>query len=257
MRALFVTFCSFLAGFVLVLPMSVQGAAAVETLWTFSWPAGHFAGSPAIGDVNGDGRVDIAVAATDGHVIVLDADGQILWRKQIRGAITIPPTLVDIVGNPAPGVVVVNEFGQIHCFDGVEGILLWDWSLPGRVDWGLTSIVAADIDNDGALEIITGDSTGAVACLRDDGEESWLYKGSHGHTLCPAVGDLDGDGVQEILVGGVETALVCISNEGKELWRVEQDARGSSPVVWDLDGDGQQEILVGVDNKLAAVDAKG
>jgi outer membrane protein assembly factor BamB len=234
-----------------------RNAFGVETVWTFKCPAGHTAGSPAIGDVNGDGKRDIVITTTGGQVFALDADKNLLWTHIVTGAITIPPTLVNIIPDPAPEVLVLSEFGEIQCLDGATGNLVWNRFLPGNISWGHTALVASDVNGDGMIEIITGDNRSTLVCLKNNGEDLWTYRGSYGETLCPAVADINGDGLQEILIGGTKTPLVCISHDGKKLWEIEQKERGSSPVIWDLDGDGQPEILVGIDTKLTAVSAKG
>lgn len=237
--------------------LTAHSETGVETLWTSECPSGHFASSPAIGDIDLDGRLEVVVTTTGGSVIALDGDGKQLWRHDTGETITIPPTLANVIDDATPEILVLSEYGNVHCIDAGTGSPVWIQTLTGKVDWGLTAIAAVDIDNDGMQEIIAGDSQSTVVCLRGDGERLWEYTGSYGDTLCPAVGDLDGDGTLEILVGGTETPLVCLSQGGMFLWKVDREVRGSSPVVWDLDGDGRREILVGLGEKLAAVNAQG
>jgi outer membrane protein assembly factor BamB len=238
-------------------------APAVDTVWTYSAASGHIASSPAVGDVDGDGIDELACADTVGNIAVLSGSGQLRWQRHVPGPITIAPTLADVYSGETDSsyslleLLVVNSDGVIYCLDANTGGLIWSYALPNDVDWGNTAISVSDLDNDGNMEIVTGDSSGCVVCLSGEGDELWLYAGTHGHTLCPASGDLDGDGMREVLIAGSETALVCLSHEGKELWRLEDGVSGASPVVWDLDGDARPEIVAGIGNELAVVNGDG
>ena len=239
-----------------VLPLA-QGANAIETLWTYAPPAGYADTSPAVGDIDNDGEPEIAIATTGGSIVALNKHGEQLWRRDMEDAISIPPTLGDVTGDGAIEVLAMSNSGLMLCLEGASGNPLWTWRFAGKVDWGTTAIVAEDLDGDGEAEVIAGDNLGTVACLTGQGEVLWTYSGSHGATLCPAVGDLDGDGLHEVVVGGMKTPLVCLSHEGKKRWALDGPAQGSSPVICDLDGDGRLEIVVGIDAKLAAVSADG
>ena len=160
-------------------------------------------------------------------------------------------------GDAALEVLTVDNDGVIRCLNATTGAPVWERKLPARVNWATTSIAAKDINNDGVIELITGDAEGTVVCLRGDGDLVWQYQGQHAFTRCPAVGDLDGDGFDEILIGGTEISLICLSHTGKELWRVGEGLLGSSPVIWDLDGDGQQEIVSAIGEDLGVVDSQG
>ena len=232
-------------------------AAAVDTLWTYESPSGHIAGSPAVGDLDGDGRADLLVGTTGGSVIALDAEARQLWRRVVADMVTCAPSLADVTGGAGSELLVIDNSGRLYCLDAASGALLWERRLPGRVDWATTAVVAQDVNRDGAIEVVAGDALGSVVCFTGTGDVLWTYRGYHGYTRCPAVGDLDGDGFPEILIGGTTTPLACLSHMGEERWRVDRDALGSSPVIWDLDGDGRQEVVVGIGESLAAVNSEG
>ncbi len=231
-------------------------ASSVETVWTYASPAGYVDASPALGDLTGDGRQEIVVGTTGGMVIALTAAGEELWRYEMRGPICVSPSIGDVNEYEGLEVVAVNRQGQLKCLSGPSGALLWEASLPGRLQWGETALALGDATGDGSLDIVTGDSQGNVVCFNGAGETVWTYVGDHGTTQAPALADVTGDGALETLVGGNLTPLLCLSSEGKELWRLE-GALGGSPVVYDLNGDGSPEILVGVNESLTVVDKTG
>ncbi|MBI2423018.1 MAG: PQQ-binding-like beta-propeller repeat protein [Candidatus Hydrogenedentes bacterium] len=250
-----------LAGIIALLAAAEAGA--VESVWSYRTAAGQMAGSPAVGDVDGDGTEDLATADTAGMVAVFRGNGELFWQRKLTAPFTIAPTLADVcpsesdAGGGVLELLVVNGAGRVFCLDANNGALIWDYALPDSVDWGNTSLSVNDLDLDGSVEIVTGDISGSVVCLSGEGDARWVYTGTHGHTLCPASGDLDGDGQGETLIAGSTTALVCLSHEGKALWQLGEGKAGASPVIWDLDGDGRSEIVAAMGKDLAVVNGDG
>lgn len=229
-----------------------------EILWKYQTPSGCVDPSPAVGDIDGDGAPDLVLASTSGSVIALGRNGLEKWRWDVRQQVSIPPTLADITGDPIPEILVLSNVGRLSCLDGRSGNPLWTYDLPGRVDWGVTSVVAVDVNRDGKLEILAADSAATMVCLNGQGAPLWTLNESGGWRSSPAVGDLNADGFCEILIASGQSPLVCVSHEGKVLWRLaQQGGAGASPVIWDLDGDGKPEIVTGIGAKLTAVRADG
>ncbi|MFV2070616.1 MAG: FG-GAP-like repeat-containing protein, partial [Pirellulales bacterium] len=191
-----------------------QGAMAQETAWTFDAPIGCIDSSPAIADVDGDGAMDVVVTTTAGSIIALDGEGRQIWMRGTQIPISIAPTVVDLLGDGRPEVLALNQAGQLFCLDSLAGDPIWKWNLPGKVEWGMTAIVARDIDRDGVAEIVVADDHGTVACLSNDGQVRWTYQGAHGAAYCPAVGNVSGDAADEIVIAGTKRPLVCLSHTG-------------------------------------------
>lgn len=241
---------------VFVLCTGVLGADEAEVVWEYEPPSGYVDTSPVLGDLDGDGNLDIVAGTTAGILVAINSNAEELWRQEVYGTICVPPSIGDVAPSNGNEVVVMSRQGQIFCYTGYSGELLWQTAMPDAVYWGETALALADINGDGSLEIVTGDRSGNVICLNGAGETLWLYKGQHGVNQSPAVADLTGDGSMSVLVGGDKIPLVCLSADGKELWRSE-DGIGSSPLVYDIDGDGTKEILVGVDEKFTVRDTTG
>jgi len=242
----------------LLLSLLSVGVGAQEVLWRYRVPGGHPDGSPAMGDIDGDGARDVVLTTTVGSVIALDAQGFEIWRWDAGQPFSVGPTLADVTGGPSPEVLVLSNVGGVACLDGPTGRPIWTTDVLGKVDWGMSAVVAADTDGDGSTEIITSDSAGMLVCLQGDGKLLWSRQEAGGWTSCAAVGDLDGDGTCEVLIGSGDSPLVCLSHDGEERWRLDaQGAAWTSPVIWDLDGVGGREILTGIGASLAAVSAEG
>jgi len=132
---------------------------------------------------------------------------------------------------------------------GDDDALLWRWQGGGSI----TALAAADLDGDGAAEVIAGTQDGLVYAI-DGGDVLWQFevRGSdtasyrYAKALVPA--DLEGDGRPEILV--VAPFLHCLGSDGtqaweeylahwRNMWRTNCGAVDAA----DLDGDGQLEVI--------------
>lgn len=249
-------FKAWAAMLVLATVWQTAGAAA-EVLWRYRPEGGYVDASPAAGDLDGDNHPDIVVTTTAGSVVALDGKGQKIWERVVRGPITTAPTLVPLSTASAPGVALFNNAGELFLLDGSNGTPLWDWAFPAPIEWGVPCVLAADIDQDGLVELVTGDGKGTVACLSEAGALRWTYHGEHGGLLPPTVADLDSDGMLDIICAGTEIPLFCLGSDGRERWQCAEQGRGASPVLLDINGDGSREIIGAVNTELVAASGTG
>jgi hypothetical protein len=182
------------------------------------------------------------------------------------------PAIVDVDGD---GIAeVVASAYSIVALEGADGTLIWraasghDVLEPGASNVGRTwpGIAVADVDGDGALEIVTAHGGGWVSVYTLAGvfEPGWPVQpptaagpplGSELRSL--SLGDLDRDGTFEILVGAArgsnENAWVLEHSGGVRAGWPQVDAGGggyawgvygSTTAIADLDGDLDLELLV-------------
>ena len=122
-------------------------------------------------------------------------------------------------------------------------------SQGGPVD---TSILLHDVNGDGRLEAVFGDSArGTVFCVDGAGKTLWTYAGQSGTDSPAAAADLDGDGDVEIVYGTMKRrggngfVNVLDGKTGKQVWAVEVPGHiQSEPALVDLDGDQVLDVLV-------------
>ncbi len=151
-------------------------------------------GTPAIGDLDGDKKVEVVMTTYDGAVVAWHADGK-----------------------PVAGFPVEVDRERSKKADPEH---LWD-------DGIFAAPVLADLDKDGKLEIIVAAMDQQVYVWRHDGkpQPGWPVivgdpdvAGKMGDRIIttPAVGDVDGDGTLDIAVGSNEVlGAEKAKNEGR------------------------------------------
>jgi hypothetical protein len=202
----------------------------------------YFGVVPALGDIDGDKRPDIVSVQSNGpELAVFHADGKPIWSVPLHLAagfgIAQPIALADLDHDGSPEIIV----GE-NVFDA-KGQLLWN--LPASDVHVHRSPTAADLDDDGYLEVTWGD-----VAYRHDGtlyyRNAEATAAADGHiyaALWSAIADLDADQIPEIVLG-TGAKLLVLDHTGKTLRSVPNTTYGFPPAIHDLDGDGMPEILI-------------
>ncbi|MEM1115499.1 MAG: VCBS repeat-containing protein [Bacteroidota bacterium] len=192
--------------------------------------------APALGDLDGDGDLDLLVGGFNGRFALLQNDGT----------------------PAAPAFTRVDDR-----FQNVDA------GQYGRATLG-------DLDADGDLDLVTGASNGRVRLYRNTGtaaeprfetegrgtpSEADLAFGAEigipddvGQDSAPALADLDGDGDLDLVVGTAEGVLFTYQNVGtpdapafEQAASVEAGRRRTVPALGDLTGDGLPDLIAGTD----------
>ena len=204
-------------------------AVILDPLYHAGWPrtiANRLSNeSLAIGDLNGDGKMEVVAAE---------------GMRNCGGALAT-------TDEPSEGGRC-GAYGMLLYVWDAQGELLPGWPrMPGS-DNRLTSPALADLDEDGHLEILVGSIDGSVYVYRYDGRElpGWPRKTGGAIYGTPACADLDGDGHLEVVACNAEGRVYAWHGDGSLVSGWPQDAGGASdaPLLADLDGDRKAEVIV-------------
>jgi hypothetical protein len=221
-----------------------------------------------ITDLNGDGVNEIIASSRDGIIydLVATKSGYVNWQEKVGGNIK-DFKILDFDKDGKKEVLVGSDKTGVPV-----RLLTWqDLNLGSTIDYGqrVYAIDAADVDGDGANDIIIGGADHRVYVLKSKEMPAlWQYESKGAVQYVKAV-DIDADSKTEIVAVSTwkmnedDLAQVYVlDNAGKLRWSYEVPegifSSSSGPAaVSDLNGDGKKEILVGGKKGLTALDSAG
>jgi len=223
-----------------------------------TWPAARIVGSPAIGDLDGDGYADVVVGSNQsvsmnyGLAYAVHGQGNLAdggayldgWPVTLFGAFTAALPVVGEGTTASPALVDLDD-------DGTLEVALQTIADPGLI-----------LRADGSNFVALGHFPEHYGALSNTRAEAFL----HGVSSA-SVGDLDGDGLPDVINGGLDPEFgFGIVTDGRRrefdhmlgAWNVEtgmfikgfprqvEDIQFfMNPAVADLDDDGFPEVIGG------------
>jgi len=159
--------------------------------------------SPALGDLDRDGRLEIVVGDDQGLLHVLDLDGQELagFPTQAQSLIEASPSLADLDEDGYLDIIVGSWDGHMYVWNH-HGKLLPGWPQEAN-DQFISSAAIADIDGDDHLDVIAGSKDHRLYAWTASGRPLPGFPRDLGAQVfsSPWVGDLDDNGQADIVVG--------------------------------------------------------
>lgn len=193
----------------------------------------HILCTPVIADIDNDGVSEMVVAVSyffdheyydnqehlkelgdidigkyvAGAIVVFNLDTkQVKWTTPLdlstdagnfRAYIYSSPTVVDLDGDGNLDILVGTSFGLFYVLDH-HGKIREKFPLEMAEIQG--GVVAADINDDGKIELVTADTHGNIAAWTAQGKEIWVTHVKSLVPQAPTIGDVDGDGHTDVVV---------------------------------------------------------
>ena len=230
--------------------------------------------SPAVGDIDGDGKKDIIVATIDGKIFAFDNQGELMYGFPVsidpsHYAHTDPLKVIDHGFFSSPTLADLDGDGTLEVIDAAMDGYLYAWHFDGTPVDGFP------------VKLVDTSYNDPTACI--PGSYVNLKNGHNPPKKCieggapmrivasPSVGDINGDGYPEIIVATGESyakgqlpnenyiyngRVYAIDRNGNILpgWPISQPTlnvlpyigRGipDAPVLADFNNDGRLDIVV-------------
>ncbi len=220
----------------------------------------------ATGDINDDGYIDLIIGSSDNYnqVLINDGDGNFSQQVLLSNGTVFQTTalaVADIDGDGFLDIVVANDKQDNELIFNVDGKTFQKSVLlkGGSSSISTTSVALGDVNNDGWIDIITGNDLGVNQLWLNEGEgifsDPLNLPGGDSSTRSIALADIDNDGWVDIVVGNYGQENIILLNNGAGYFI--DDAKplpGGSKLtravaLGDINCDARVDIVIANDNK--------
>ena len=238
-------------------------------------------GALAVGDLNGDGKPDLALQTNDttgGGMSILLNNGNgtfgtaTYYPAGIGGVIAAGGIAIgDLNGDKKPDVVVTaSNIGVIVYLNQGTGTFAVNGTVGSIPLGGTNNVVLADINNDKKLDIVIPDGAGDVFTFYGKGNGTFTAGPAYPLQVCNdcsnllvAVGDFNGDGTLDLLESnGFNTNTVSLGRgdgtfQTTQLYDFNANLAAFNLVTADFNGDGFPDLAQAVSGTAGGVNESG
>jgi len=238
---------------------------AASTFSQSAWPQDTGApvnSSPVLGDLDGDGVLEIVVGSDNNKVYAWKPDGTLMagWPVTTNDSVRSSPALADLDGDGHLEVIVGSFDNKVYAWN-FHGSILPGWpASTGSVIY--SSPAVGDIDGDQLPEVVVGSFDNKVYAWNADGSlvRNWPKPTGLFVYSSPALADLNRDGVLDVIIGTDNNRVFAWKGDGTDIdgWPVATEhVVPSSPAIGDIDNDGEIEIVAASWDKVFVWNSKG
>ncbi|MCK4312898.1 MAG: hypothetical protein KAW88_09210, partial [Candidatus Cloacimonetes bacterium] len=194
--------------------------------------------STALADINADNHDEIIMATRTGRIFAIDQNGEFMFEYQNDSENLLTPMVADIDGDNIPDIISLDINRNLIVLDS-SGNLLDNFPVTMPM-LSFAEMASADLDQDGANEILIGTLDGLLYAINMDGENIPGFPVDLSSSICSAPIVLDN---LKIAVGTADKKFHVISNTGNVLCSKDIDHKiACSPITADFDNDSELEI---------------
>ncbi len=217
-----------------------------------------------IGDLNGNGSIDIAIGTGNGEVnsdvlVAVDPEGPTgpapLWTFTIGDSYGGARDILRLdIPAETPDIVVGGFFNKVCRVDGETGLEIWNRDFGGFSSISHLSRLS-DANGDGIDEVLVSSFADSFYCLSGaDGSIYWSFTLGNFSWTAEPVADLDGDFQEDVLLASRNDNIYAL--DGNDGSIIHQQAMNSGVLqgatliypLPDADGNSSQEILAATDD---------
>ena len=217
-------------------------------------------GTPALADLDGDGKPEIIYGGYDGNLYAWKADGSNVpgFPFHTNGSIqcSVAVGYLDGPSDTTPEIVFATTSDSLYVLEP-NGQRRPGWPVWVRCagNTKIPSPVIADMNNDGINDVVMQSTNGHLYCYYANGTGiptlfgvAYSQLTSAASECSPVVADIDGDGHNDVICGDEKGQLSAISGATGQMLagfpiQLQGEVRGT-PTVADIDRDGKTEIIV-------------
>ncbi|MEA3402476.1 MAG: hypothetical protein U9R79_14660 [Armatimonadota bacterium] len=205
-------------------------------------------------DLDLDGDDEIIVGSANWRTYVYDHGGDLLWDEVLWAHTPTCGTAHDLDGDGRQELIMGNSYTATTIYSA-GGEILGNGAGSGHA--GPTDVAAADLDGNGAGEMVTGDRAGMIWFQEWKGRDLPDYNAGSDITSVE-IADLTGDGRLEAVVASKNFLLYLFDADGQPLWQTNLRDVARDIQVADVTGDERPEIVCACeDGTVKAIDAEG
>jgi hypothetical protein len=236
--------------------------------------------SIAIGDLNGDGKPELAVAnwGEDTVTVLVNRGGGrfAAGAEYATGKFPWDVAIGDLDGDGAAELVVASTTVHLGGAQSLVSVFAnnGDGTFQDRIDYrpgrGSYAVAIGDLNRDRKPDLVSANRSDSVSVFFNNGDGTFRPRvdsraGSGPRSL--AIGDLDGDRKPDVVTANRSTAgfsgdrdsVSVLRNRGggsfrpKLDYRTHDDLGFGSVAIGDLNGDRKQDVAIGTDRKTVSV----